>query len=151
METPEQILNLVDQRIREAKILLENGEADGAFYLAGYSVELILKWKVCQNFEISNLYANKNLPTIDGVKKLKNATYTHNLYSLLLFSGLRKKFDKEKVNKPKLQKANSLLFSCWNENVRYKPCNHKETKDVEDLLTLLTDTKTGLIRWIKEN
>lgn len=151
MDSPKEILELVKQRLREANILLQNDEPDGAFYLAGYSVELMLKWKVCENFDIPNLYREKNEPKIEGVQKLKGATYTHDLYSLLLFSGLRKKFDKEKVSNTKLQKANSLLFSCWNEKVRYKPCGHKRTKNVEDLLSLLTDEKNGLIQWIKHS
>lgn len=151
MNTPDEILELVGQRIREAQILIDNDEADGAFYLAGYSVELMLKWKVCENFEIPNLYSEESPPQIEGVKKLKDATYTHDLYSLLLFSGLRKKFDKEKAKNEKIQKANSLLFSCWNEKVRYRPCGHKRTKDVEDLLSLLTDKKNGLIKWIENS
>ena len=139
MENLQEIYDLAKQRLRESRILFNGGEIDGAFYLAGYSVELMLKWKVCKNFEIPNLFSISSPPQIEGVKVLKDSTYTHNLYILLLFSGLRAKFDNDKSSNTTLFKANSLLFSCWDPNVRYKPCGHKETNDVENLLSLLED------------
>jgi len=149
MENLQEIYDLAKQRLRESRLLFNAGEVDGAFYLAGYSVELMLKWKICKNFEIHNLFSTESPPMIEGVKVLKDSTYTHNLYILLLFSGLRAKFDTDKSTNITLFKANSLLFSCWNPNVRYKPCGHKETYDVENLLTLLENNITGLIRWIE--
>ena len=149
MENLQEIYDLAKQRLRESRILFDAGEVDGAFYLAGYSVELMLKWKICKNFEIPNLFSTESPPMIEGVKVLKDSTYTHNLYILLLFSGLRAKFDTDKGTNMTLFKANSLLFSCWNPNVRYKPCGHKETSDVENLLSLLESNTTGLIKWIE--
>jgi len=149
MENLLQIYDLAKQRLRESRILLDSDEVDGAFYLAGYSVELMLKWKICRNFEIYNLFSSEAPPQIEGVKVLKDSIHTHNLYILLLFSGLRAKFDRDKSSNPSLLTANSLLFSCWDPNVRYKPCGHKETKDVENLLSLLEDSEEGLIQWIE--
>ncbi len=151
MENLQEIYDLAKQRLREARILFESGEIDGAFYLSGYSVELMLKWKICKNFEIPNLFSVDTPPLIEGVKVLKDSTHTHNLYILLLFSGLRARFDSDKGSNITLFKANSLLFSCWDPNVRYKPCGHKATSDVENLLTLLEDNINGLIRWIEVN
>lgn len=48
METPEIIRNLAALRLEEAQVLAQNGKPDGAFYLAGYSVELALKAKVAE-------------------------------------------------------------------------------------------------------
>ena len=151
MENLTEIYDLAKQRLRESRLLFNGGEVDGAFYLAGYSVELMLKWKICKTFEIPNLFSTESPPLIEGVKVLKESIHTHNLYILLLFSGLRAKFDTDKGTNMTLFKANSLLFSCWNPNVRYKPCGHKETSDVENLLSLLEDNKTGLIKWIENS
>jgi HEPN domain-containing protein len=41
MNSSQEIKQLANLRLAEARILLEAGKYDGAFYLAGYSVELI--------------------------------------------------------------------------------------------------------------
>jgi hypothetical protein len=153
LNTAQEIYDLAHQRLEEAKVLLENGMCDGAFYLAGYSVELMLKWKICKSFSIDNLYSidQPSMPLIEGVKELKSATKIHNLYTLLLFSGLRSKFDEEKDQNQNLFKTNSLLMSVWNENVRYKPCGTFETNDVRTLLELLSNEETGFLKWIENN
>jgi len=151
MDTPQEIYDLAHQRLNEARLLFDGGQVDGAFYLAGYAIELMLKWKICEQFEIPNLFSVSNPPLIEGVRALKDSTYTHNLYVLLLFSGLRKKFDRQRGSNMNLQKANSLLFSCWDPNVRYKPCGYKARQDVSALLDLLEDTNNGLIQWIEIN
>jgi len=38
-----EIRNLADKRLEEANLLLQNGFHEGAFYLAGYAVELMLR------------------------------------------------------------------------------------------------------------
>jgi hypothetical protein len=150
METREDIKLLAYERLNEAKILLENGKVDGAFYLAGYSVELILKWKVCENFDIDNLFATQSNILIEGVKALKDVAKTHSLYTLLLLSGLRRKFDAEKDDNQMLFNANSLLMSCWSENSRYAPCGSNETKNVQKMLDIL-DNENGFLSWIEKS
>ncbi len=56
MINPQEIEKLAWQRLEEAKILYENKMFDGAFYLAGYSVELMLKSKICNRMGIPNLF-----------------------------------------------------------------------------------------------
>jgi HEPN domain-containing protein len=50
VKNPGQIRQLAYERLEEAQILAQNGKYDGAFYLAGYSIELMLKAKVCEQF-----------------------------------------------------------------------------------------------------
>ena len=56
MDSPESIKALAWERLEEAEILYQNGKFDGAFYLSGYSVELMLKAKICERFGIPNLF-----------------------------------------------------------------------------------------------
>lgn len=49
MKHPSNIKNLAWQRLDEAKVLFRNKKFEGAFYLAGFSVELMLKSKACEN------------------------------------------------------------------------------------------------------
>lgn len=150
MNTPAEIKELSNSRIDEAKILFENDKYDGAFYLAGYSVELALKAKICEKIGIPNLFDVNNQETnkIDNVSEIRKVFKTHNLYFLLIMCGLKNKYDNDKASNRNLFEANSLLFNNWSENCRYKPCGHMRPLDVEKLIKLLTDDN-GLLKWIE--
>lgn len=152
MINPEEIKKLSRQRLKEAEILFENGMCDGAFYLAGYSVELSLKAKICERLGIPNMFDETNSDTnlIKGIGEIRKTLKTHNLFTLLIFSGLKVKFDNDKATSKELAKANSLLFNAWDENARYKPCGHMLDKDVEKLITLLSGAN-GILTWIEQN
>jgi HEPN domain-containing protein len=95
MTTPDEIRQLAWQRLEEAKILASNNMCDGAFYLSGYSVELMLKAKICERLGIPNLFdeSDKNVNIIEGIGEIRKAVKTHNLFTLLIFSGLKVKLD----------------------------------------------------------
>lgn len=152
MTSIEEIKSLAIQRVEEAVVLYENGKCDGAFYLAGYSVELMLKFKICERIGIPNLYdeSNNNISNVKGLGEIRRFLKTHNLFVLLIMSGLKSKFDREKARDRNLTKANSLLFNNWSENIRYKPCGYMHASDVEDLLNLLKG-ENGFLSWIENN
>ncbi len=153
MNTPQEIKNSAKERLSEAKILYANGKFNGAFYLAGYSVELMLKAKICERIGIPNLLETNEreqfLNQESSVSDIRKAIKVHNLWTLLLFSGLKAKFEVDKAADINLQKANSLLFGSWNENVRYKPCGHFVDKDVNEMIDLLSG-KGGFLEWIEK-
>lgn len=70
MNTPEEIKKIARLRLREAKLLTENNLLDGAFYLAGYSVELMLKAKTCEHFGVPNLFDENSGDTKDQLSLL---------------------------------------------------------------------------------
>jgi hypothetical protein len=152
MTSPDEIKKLAWQRLEEAMILYKNGKCDGSFYLAGYSVELMFKAKICERLGIPNLFDETDSATnqISGISDIRKSMKTHNLFTLLIYSGLKLKFDADKAKNMNLMKSNSLLFSSWNENARYKPCGHMKDKDVESLINLLSD-KDGILKWIEQN
>jgi hypothetical protein len=153
MTDPKEIEKLAWQRLQEAEILYHNKMFDGAFYLAGYSVELMLKAKICNRLGIPNLFDETNSSTnnIRGIGEIRKTLKTHNLFMLLIFSGLKIKFDIDKAANKELAKANSLLFNSWDENARYKPCGHVTDKDVEKLIHLLSHSTNGILKWIQQN
>jgi hypothetical protein len=152
MTNPTEIRSLAGQRLRESEILYRNGMFDGAYYLAGYSVELTLKAKICERLGIPNLYDEGDAKTnsIRGIGEIRKTLKTHNLFTLLIFSGLKVKFDNDKATNIDLAKANSLLFNAWDENARYKPCGYMQNQDVEKLITLLSQPN-GILSWIEQN
>ncbi len=152
MTNPQEIRKLANQRLKEAEILYKNGMYDGAFYLAGYSVELTLKAKICERLGIPNLYdeTNQDTNSIKGISEIRKTLKTHNLFILLIFSGLKLKFDNDKAINKDFAKASSLLFTGWDESARYKPCGHMQDKDVEKLINLLSGAN-GILTWIENN
>ena len=152
MINPEEIRKLAKQRLQEAEILYKSGMCDGAFYLAGYSVELTLKAKICERLGIPNLFDETDISanSIKGIGEIRKTLKTHNLFTLLIFSGLKNKFDNDKATNIELAKSNSLLFNAWDENARYKPCGHMLDRDVEKLINLLSGAN-GVLTWIEQN
>ncbi len=149
MNTPLEIRQLAKERLEEATILAANQKFDGAFYLAGYSVELMLKAKICDLWDIPNLFAEGNNNSQMGVSYLRKAVQIHDLNVLLFFSGLKKDFDKDKINNRFLNKAINLLFNAWSEKSRYKPCGFHKDNDVKALIKILSDPNKGLLQWIE--
>ena len=70
-------------RATEAKVLFENDLYNGAYYLAGYSIELALKAYICDT----------KLSSGNFTKKISDEMFTHNLTFLLNTSGLRERVD----------------------------------------------------------
>ena len=154
MKNPVEIKKLAYERLNEAKILCDAGKYDGAFYLAGYSIELMLKAKVCEQMGIDNLFDfdEKKFST-HGVSDIRQALKTHDIAVLLMLSGLKIKFDKAKIDNQVLFKTSALLFESsgkclWNEQMRYQ-LNSQNADNVQVLIELL-DHEKGLLKWIAE-
>lgn len=141
-------------RLEEATVLAQNKLLDGAFYLAGYSVELMLKSKTCEHFGVPNLFDEGGNDTDEQkqlwkIGEIRKAVKVHNLYQLLVFSGLKRQFDSDRATNRNLIKANSLLFGKWDENCRYLPKGTmKSQKDMLALINAL-DGSDGLLTWIE--
>lgn len=71
--------DLADARAREAKVLQTAKEYDGAYYLAGYSIECALKACIIKKLNTSDECPEKNFA---------NNLYSHRLAELLKFAGL---------------------------------------------------------------
>jgi len=50
----QEIKELADLRLKEARALLTSGYPDGAYYLGGYALELALKAVVCKNWDVDD-------------------------------------------------------------------------------------------------
>jgi hypothetical protein len=151
MNSIEEIKQLAQERLEDAKILLVNGRYDSAFYLAGYCVELMLKAKICEHLDLDELFLEPN--SEQGLGEIRKIAKTHDFMVLLNLCGLGKKFNLEKSINSQFDQQCSLLFNPtngWNERVRYKN-NFKDPKDVLRTISFLKDTKNGLLQWIENN
>jgi HEPN domain len=128
---------LSDLRVEEAILLLNNGKYSGAYYLAGYSVELAIKARIASNFR------NGFIPD----KTLVNKLHTHNLSELIKLAGLEEKLNTEnKVNGEFA--GNWGVVKDWNEQARY---NIVDVVNAKALLIAITDQNNGILKWLKKH
>jgi len=131
------LLFLSKTRIKEAKILLNNGAYHGAYYLSGYAVECAVK--AC----IAGQQRKNVVPEREFLKNF----YQHDLGNLLRNSGLWTKFETEMKSNIPLA-VNWALVKDWNESSRY--LNGISKAQATDLLKAITARKTGILGWIKK-
>jgi HEPN domain-containing protein len=153
MKNPEHIRQLAHERLSEAKILCDNGKYDGAFYLTGYSIELMLKAKICEQLGVDNLF--DEACKIHGIREVRKAIKTHDISVLLIFSGLRKKFEIAKSENRVLERINVRLFHdsghcIWSEQIRYQSVGSQIADNVQELVELLNHEE-GLLQWINKS
>ena len=127
-------------RLREARILFESGCCEGAFYLAGYSIECILKSIIAMGF------AAHHIPERATV----NAVYTHAIKDLLRLSGLEQEFERDRdMNRGLANNWNTVLL--WNEQCRYSVIAADRAGEfrarTENLLAAIADPANGVMRW----
>ena len=124
-------------RMKEAEILLTANCYHGAYYLAGYALECILK--AC----IAKQVKEFDFPD----KKLANDSYTHDLAKLLITAGLRQELGKQE-NQNEEFKLNWAVVNKWSEESRYEHAIEKQ--DAHDLFNAITDNESGILPWLKK-
>ncbi len=121
---------LMDLRMKEAKLLLDQKDWDGAYYLAGYAVEFALKIRI-----ISQLLKSDSFPD----KKLAENFYKHELTLLRKLAGLDDEMDNEAAVSPQWD-----IVKDWSEQSRYEI--GKAEKEATDLYDAI---EKGVLPWIK--
>ena len=121
-----------ETRLQEAKVLLDAGFPDGAYYLAGYAVECALKACIAKRTQ------QHDFPEKDFV----NASYTHKLNVLLELTDL-----KSDLLVDPILKANWDIVQDWTEKARYEK---RIAEEAHALLAAIENQKGGLFQWIKQ-
>lgn len=109
MISADELYALAKCRFDECKILRDKGKPDGAVYLCGYSLELILKRHIVMTLNWDGFP--------DTTSEFKNllSFKTHNLDVLLSLAGLEKQIREDDEIFAYWQRA-----STWNSEIRYK-------------------------------
>ncbi len=128
--------NLAELRLADAKVLLESGRYEGAYYLIGYAIECALKAAVA-----------KQTQQYDFPARNSDKIYTHDLNTLLKFSGFENDHSENSdVNED--FKLNWAIVKDWREDTRY---SLEITKDQAEALYLaVTDGKDGIMPWLQK-
>ncbi len=129
------LVDLAKSRFEEAKVLQQNGKFEGAIYLSGYAVELMLKRHI---IKISNW---PKYPS-PGDKDLNNYSSfkTHDLDVLLKLSGLGKEIRENSVLEAKWS-----IVKKWKTGWRYRELG---TSSVEAEALEAIDKTRDICNWL---
>jgi len=122
-------------RLREARILLNNGNYDGAYYLSGYAVECGLKACIAKN--------TKRYDFPDD-KTVKNS-YTHNIEQLVGVAGLKTELLTKMRTNPQFA-VNWATVKDWDEVSRYEKNDYRKARD---LYFAIAGRNNGVLKWIR--
>ena len=137
MISSEDLYFISKTRYEEAKILLAGNKPDGAVYLCGYAVELVLKRHI-----VKTLNWNGYPETNREFKKLKlNSFKVHDLDTLLLLAGLEKKIQSDTPRYAKWQIARS-----WNSEIRYKCVGELSKAEAKGIIEASRDILNYIVR-----
>ncbi len=123
-------------RLEEARVLLENGKYDGAYYLCGYAVECGLK--AC----IAKQTKQYDFPD----RKTVNQSYTHDFTVLVGVAGLE--LDLGLKKRDRAFQLNWGIVEQWSEESRYQK---RSERDARELYLAVTNRESGVLQWIKQH
>jgi hypothetical protein len=108
---------------------------DGAYYLAGYSVECALK--AC----IAKMTQRHDFPD----KRKADSSYTHSFEKLLKVAELEEALAEE-ARRDLAFRDNWDLVQWWSEHSRYSTISAQEARA---LVNAVSDRNHGVLRWLK--
>ena len=138
MPTLDDFKKLHERYISDAELLYRYERYDSAYYLAGYSVECLLKAIICKNIQ----------PNEFPPKNPSNTHYIHNIEQLIKTAKLDKEFEFDRGKSDEL-KNSYLLLKDWDPaDLRYNtgPTSQKKAKD---FLDAVKDEK-GFVSWLNK-
>ncbi len=154
MNSPAKIRRIADQRLLEAKILVDSplsASYEGAYYLAGYCVELYLKAKICERLDLPDLFQDADSSVTNQASfshtQVGKLFKLHELPKLLLLSGLSQRLDRETIANQDLV-ANWSVIKGWKETKRYSPPGLISKSAAESLIDAIQNTQNGFLQWI---
>ena len=130
-----ELQRLAEERILEAKILLDAGKGSGAYYLAGYAVECALKACIAKKTQAEDF----------PEKKVVQDSWTHDIMSLVKTAGIEAEWNADCDANVDL-KDNWLIAKGWRESSRY---SFTAEADARVLYNAIVDPMRGVLRWIK--
>jgi HEPN domain-containing protein len=124
---------LAQTRLQDAKVLLDNHQYSGAYYLSGYVIECALKACIAKKTQ------QYDFPD----KKTVMESYTHNLEKL---AGLAGPYIKQELEST--YQVQWSPIKKWSEDSRYETHNEQEARDI---YSAITDPNHGVLQWLQQH
>ena len=127
---------LTSLRVSEAKVLLDNNQFPGAYYLLGYALECALKARIAKQIR------RHDFPDLGLIRD----SYSHDLEKLLQLSGLDREFRTARHANPDLE-LNWSVVKDWSVESRYE-WNVSE-QIVRDFFQAVRTRTNGVLPWLR--
>lgn len=127
---------LADIRKNEVKVLLDNHQYSGAYYLSGYIVEYALK--AC----IAKQTREYDFPD----KKTVLNSYNHNLVKLVKVANLETDLRQYQGNRN--FESRWLTVRLWREESRYERHDRQKALDIYESIT---NPDYGVLQWLQQH
>lgn len=134
MISPQDLFEVAKSRFEESRILLHENKPDGAVYLCGYAIELMLKRCIVQKLDWDG-YPDST-KEFEDYKSFK----VHNLDVLLRLAGLEKKIQGDTKMFARWQIAKN-----WNSEVRYKQIGRLSISDARGIINASREVLNYLV------
>ena len=135
--TRKDLQQLANTRIREAKHLLLSNNFSGAYYLAGYTIELGLK--AC----IARKTRKHDFPELNVVRD----SFTHDLKILIKIAGLEQNLNSQ-MAKDLTFATNWTIVKDWDADSRYRNFTSNQAKEI---IYSIVSRQSGILRWIRQH
>ena len=113
---------LAKARLRDAEALAQARRFDGAVYMVGYAVEIVLKARICRTLKW------QEFPSSSSEFRDFASFKVHKLPILLKLSG------REELVRTKYP-AEWSATAAWDPEIRYRPTGSASRRDAEGMLT----------------
>ncbi len=131
----QRLIELADEKLADAKMLLEADKPANAYYLAGYAVELMLKAVLSSRFQADTL------PDPSWSKDV----FAHDLKKLTRLALLDDKLKSGEDADPEFA-ARWQIVQGWNETSRY---DVRGTGPAKELIEAIDDPDHGVLQWLR--
>jgi len=129
--------NLARRRLREARLLLQNGLYDGAYYLFGLAIECAIKSCIARRTR------RHDFPD----KQVVSESHTHDLTKLMKIAGLEPALLLESAAHP-LFATNWNVVKDWKVETRYLIVGQQKASDMR---SAVVGKPHGVMSWIRRN
>jgi HEPN domain-containing protein len=129
------LLEMAEAKLADARFLLSDGRSGNAYYLAGYSVELVLKAVLSSRFQADTI------PSRELVREI----FTHDLSKLLSLADLRQNLADKKDADPEFWARWEIVLK-WNEASRYEVWSNDQAAE---LVEAIDNAAHGVLQWLR--
>jgi hypothetical protein len=136
IESRAEFQDMAERRLAESKALLDLGLWDGAYYLAGYAVELGLKACIIKMLLETDAFPDR---------EYSRGCYTHDLEKLVWLARLAEARN-DAANADPLFRVYWGMARAWSEELRY---HRIEESEARLLYAAISDDTHGVLPWIR--
>jgi HEPN domain-containing protein len=135
-DTRREFQQLARMRLKDARVLMQGGNVEGAYYLTGLAVECAIKACIAKNTKRHDFPPNQN-----AIKDI----YTHDLVKLIGAARLQPALDADRRRNISLSNKWDVVKD-WNINSRYVT----KGLNVRALYTAVAG-KNGVMQWLRQH